>query len=138
VNEKKYLDYIKSIYRSGKILIIIWGAIGWDYKSPLVFLKREKEAKGVNSRAYRDQVLEPITFPLFDQFGINYIFIKNRNKIHKKHAKLAKLQHQIRSFDWPLSSPDLNIIEKVWRWIKKELKKLPFISISKKTLYKKI
>jgi hypothetical protein len=28
VDEKRCLDYIRSIYRSGYILVIIWGAIG--------------------------------------------------------------------------------------------------------------
>jgi hypothetical protein len=117
---------------------MIWGAIGWDYKSPLVFLEREEGAKGVNSRAYRDQVLEPIIFPLFDQLGTDYIFMEDGNKVHKGHARLAKLQHQIRGFDWPPSSPDLNVIEKVWRWMKEELKKLPFIPTSKEALYREI
>jgi hypothetical protein len=138
VDEKRCLDCIKSTYRSGRVSVMIWGAIGWDYKSPLVFLEREEGAKGVNSRAYRDQVLEPIIFPLFDQLGTDYIFMEDGNKVHKGHARLAKLQHQIRGFDWPPSSPDLNVIEKVWRWMKEELKKLPFVPTSKEALCREI
>ena len=33
---------------------MIWGVIGWDYKSLLVFMEKEKEYKGVNFRVYRD------------------------------------------------------------------------------------
>jgi hypothetical protein len=54
VDEKRCLDYIKSTYHSGRVSIVIWGAIGWDYKSPLMFLETEEGYKGVNSRAYRD------------------------------------------------------------------------------------
>jgi hypothetical protein len=78
---------------------MIWGAISWDYKSPLVFLEKEEEAKGVNSRAYYDQVLQPIVFPLFDELGTEYIFMEDGAKVHKGHARLAKLQHHIQGFD---------------------------------------
>lgn len=54
VDEKKCLDCIKLTYYSWRILIMIWGAIGWDYKSPLVFLEKEEGCRGVNSRVYRD------------------------------------------------------------------------------------
>jgi len=40
VDEKKCSDCIKSVYRSGRVSVMIWGAIGWDWKSPLVFLER--------------------------------------------------------------------------------------------------
>jgi hypothetical protein len=115
VDEKRCLDYIKSVYRSGRVSVIIWGAIGWDYKSPLVFLEKEEDARGVNSRVYRDQVLEPIIFPLFDELGTEYIFMEDGSKVHLGDARIWKLQHYIRRFNWPFSSPDLNVIEKVWR-----------------------
>jgi hypothetical protein len=138
VDEKRCLDCIKSTYRSGRVSIMIWGAIGWNYKSPLVFLEKEEGAKGVNSRAYRDQVLEPIIFPLFDQLGTDYLFMEDGSKVHKGYARLAKLEHQIRGFDWPPSSPDLNVIEKVWRWMKEELKKLPYVPTTVEDLKREI
>lgn len=64
--------------------------------------------------------------------------MKDGSKVHKKTARLPKLQHRIRGFNWPPSSPNLNPIEKVWRWIKKELKKLPYIPKSKENLKKKL
>jgi transposase len=38
--------------------------------------------------------------------------------------KETRLNKGIRGFDWLPSSPDLNPIEKVWRWIKHEISKL--------------
>lgn len=104
----------------------------------MVFLEKKENIKGVNSRAYRDQILELIIFPLFDHLSINYIFIENKSKIYKGFIRLAKFQHQIRGFDWPPSSPDLNVIEKVWRWIKEELKKLPYVPTIIKDLKREI
>jgi transposase len=45
-------------------------------------------------------------------------------KIHKGVAKLPRKLRGLRGFDWPPSSPDLNPIEKVWRWMKNEITKL--------------
>ena len=36
------------------------------------------------------------------------------------------------------SSPDLNPIEKVWRWIKEELKKLPYVPKNKEDLKREV
>ena len=72
-------------------------------------------------------MLEPVVFPLFDELGPEYIFMEDGSKVHKGHARLPKLQHGVQGFDWPPSSPDLNTIERVWRWMKEELKKLPYI-----------
>ena len=88
---------------------MIWGAIGWEWKSPLVFLEKEEGCKGVNSRACRDEVLYPTIFPLFDELGTEYIFQENGAKVHKGYARLAKLEHCIRGFDWLPSSPDLKV-----------------------------
>ena len=64
--EKNHLDYIQSVYRSGRVSIIVWGAIGWDWKSPLILLTKEKEIRGIYSKIYLNQVLEPVVFPWLD------------------------------------------------------------------------
>ena len=45
---------------------MIWGALGWDYKSELVFMQKLPGRKGICSKAYLQQVLQPVIFPLFD------------------------------------------------------------------------
>jgi hypothetical protein len=49
--------------------VMIWGAIGWDYKSELVFIEKLLEHKGICSKVYLQEVLEPVVFPLFDILG---------------------------------------------------------------------
>ena len=85
-----------------------------------------------------DQVLEPIVFPLFNTLDSSYMFMEDGSKVYKGNACLPKLNHGIRTFDWSPSLPDLNIIEKVWCWIKEELKKLPYISKNKEYLIREI
>jgi hypothetical protein len=78
--------------------VMIWGVIGWDYKSPLIFLKKLPDRKGVYSKAYLEQGLEPVVFPLFDTVRSEYIFIEDGSKVHKGKAKLPRLLHGICGF----------------------------------------
>ena len=104
------------------------GAIGWDWKSPLVFLEKNEDRKGVCSQVYLEQVLKRVIFPYYDSVGEKqkeeFIFMEDGSKVHKGEARLPKLNKVIRGFDWPPSSPDLDPIEKVWRWMKHEITKM--------------
>ena len=51
---------------------------------------------------------------------------------------MPRLSHSICEFNWLPSSPDLNPIEKVWQWIKEELKKLGYIPKSIEDLKKEL
>ena len=79
-----------------------------------------------------------MVFLLFDQLGPEYIFIKDGAKVYARSTRLPRLQHRIRGFSWPPSSPDLNPIKKVWRWMKEELKKLPYILKNKADMCKEL
>jgi hypothetical protein len=84
---------IKSVYRSGRTSIMIWGAISWDWKSPLVFLEKEEHMKGICGHAYLTQVLEPVMFPYFDsltkQQKESFLFMEDSAKVHKGKAKVT-------------------------------------------------
>ena len=133
-DEKNHPDCIQSVYRSGRVSVMVWGAIGWDWKSPLIFLVKEPGKKGICSIAYLNQVLNPVVFPWFDSLSAKqkeeFLFIEDGAKIHKGVAKLPRKLRGLRGFDWPPSSPDLNPIEKVWRWMKNEITKLETVPTS--------
>jgi hypothetical protein len=78
---------------------MIWGALGWDYKSELVFIEKLLSYKGICSKAYLQQVLQPVIFPLFNRLSPEYIFIEDGAKVHARHARLAQLQHGVRGFN---------------------------------------
>ncbi len=65
---------------------MIWSAISWDYKLELVFLEKLPGWKGIYSKAYLQQVLQPIVFPLFDLLGLEYIFIEDESKVYAGNA----------------------------------------------------
>ena len=77
---------------------MIWGAIGWDYKLELVFVTKLPRRKGICSKAYLQQVLQPVVFLLFDQLGLEYIFIEDSSKVHAGSACLPRLEHSIHRF----------------------------------------
>ena len=49
----------------------------------------------------------------------NSIYMEDGAKVHLGHAKKVRADAGLQGFkSWPPSSPDLNPIEKVWRWMK--------------------
>ena len=57
------------------------------------------------------------------------VFMEDGAKIHLGFAKEVRARYKIKGFDkgWPPSSPDLNPIEKVWRWMKARITEMePF------------
>ncbi|PMD36811.1 hypothetical protein L207DRAFT_515315, partial [Hyaloscypha variabilis F] len=57
-------------------------------------------------------------------YKLELVFIK---KLPRRRGIYSKAYLCIRGFKWPPSSPNLNPIEKVWRWMKEELKKLGYM-----------
>jgi transposase len=82
---------------------MVWGAIGWDWKSPLIFLVKEPGRKGICSTAYLNQVLKPVVFPWFDSLTTEqkkeYMFMEDGAKIHKGMAKLPRTLRGLLGFD---------------------------------------
>ncbi|PQE18871.1 hypothetical protein CJF30_00011375 [Rutstroemia sp. NJR-2017a BBW] len=72
-----------------RVSVMIWGMIGWNHKSPLVFLEKRPGCRGVNVTTYKEQVLEPIVFPLFEKVGPEYIFMEDGSKVHSGYARVA-------------------------------------------------
>ena len=51
------LDCIQFTFHSGRASFMAWAAIGYNFKSNLVILTNEKDAKGFTQKAYKRQIL---------------------------------------------------------------------------------
>ena len=56
-----------------------------------MFLEHKPEDKGITSKAYLCQVLEPVIFPLFNDLGPEYYYMEDGLGVHKQFARIAKL-----------------------------------------------
>jgi hypothetical protein len=78
---------------------MVWAAIGWDWKSKLVFLERKEGKKGICSTAYTEQVLGAIIGPHYASLSLEeqekFIFMEDGAKVHQRAARLWRLNHGI-------------------------------------------
>ena len=65
--------------------------------------------------------------------GKKYLFMDNNAPVHRAHTvENYKDQNEVTSMEWPAQSPDLNIIENIWLYMKRELQKSAVYIATKK------
>jgi len=79
---------------------------------------------GVDSEMYVD-VLRDYVLASRDWYGMEpstFIFQQDNAPIHSSQAAITFLtENNISVLEWPANSPDMNIIEGIWSYIKKRL-----------------
>ena len=112
-----------------------WGAIGYGYKSPLIFIRGTGKSGAFKQTDYLAQVLQAHLQPILEAFAAithqlrpiaEPLFMEDGNSAHGHKSKsncCAKWRtaHGIILMPHPSTSPDMNPIEKCWRRIKQAL-----------------
>lgn len=119
--EKWRRNMLDTFYKSGRPGgHMVWGAIGYDTRSELVFMERCGPKNGYNSESYvlaLGEGLQPMYTP-----GV--AFQQDNAPIHKSGpAKDWFESRGVWVIDWPPYSPDMNPIEHVWWELKKQIHK---------------
>ena len=73
----------------------------------------------MNSEKYDSVILNNIQSFLQANKGRGYIWMQDNASCHRSRETAANLRlRQIPTIQWPRYSPDLNLIEHVWSWMK--------------------
>ncbi|UYV63067.1 hypothetical protein LAZ67_2003045 [Cordylochernes scorpioides] len=98
--------------------IMVWGAIAYDSRSPLLRIQGTMTAQ-----RYVDDVLRPVTLPYLQ--GVpNALYQQDNARPHTARISQRALQ-DVQMLPWPPYSPDLSSIEHVWDIIGRRLHALP-------------
>ncbi|KFM76878.1 Transposable element Tc1 transposase, partial [Stegodyphus mimosarum] len=98
--------------------IMVWGAIAYDSRSPLVRIQDTMTAQG-----YLDNVVRPVAIPDLQRLP-NAIFQQDNARSHSARICQHALQG-MQMLPWPPYSSDLSPIEHVWDVIGRRLQTLP-------------
>ncbi|UYV64615.1 hypothetical protein LAZ67_3001324 [Cordylochernes scorpioides] len=98
--------------------IMVWGAIAYDSRSPLLRIQGTMTAQ-----RYVYDVLRPVTLPYL--LGVpNALYQQDNARPHTARISQQALQ-DVQMLPWPPYSPDLSSIEHVWDIIGRRLHDLP-------------
>ncbi|UYV75324.1 hypothetical protein LAZ67_12003495, partial [Cordylochernes scorpioides] len=98
--------------------IMVWGAIAYDSRSPLLCIQGTMTAQ-----RYVDDVLRPVTLPYLQ--GVpNALYQQDNARPHTARISQQALQ-DVQMLPWPPYYPDLSPIEHVWEIIGRRLHALP-------------
>ncbi|UYV70922.1 hypothetical protein LAZ67_8001110, partial [Cordylochernes scorpioides] len=98
--------------------IMVWGAIAYDSRSPLLRIQGTMTAQ-----RYVDDVLRPVTLPYLLEVP-NALYQQDNARPHTARISQQALQ-DVQMLPWPPYSPDLSPIEHVWDIIGRRLHALP-------------
>jgi hypothetical protein len=100
----------------------------WKYTAKRGAMKRTGKAGGIDAIRYRREVLRPKLIPFAKQCQIerpNTVVQEDNCSSHASHfqQELVYDLHSVLRLLWPGNSPDLNMIEPCWMWMKQETTK---------------
>jgi transposase len=134
--ERTYPTCIQHQFHRGHTTPVnAWGAIGYGYKSPLIFVHGSGKKGAFTQKDYLAQVLAPHLEGIVNAFAAithllrpstKPLFMEDGNSAHGHKSTRNcyaqfRTKHGIILMPHPSTSPDINPIKKCWRRIKQAL-----------------
>ena len=134
-NDEKYNLHRICSRSERKISLMIWRCICCDGVGTLTAVEGN-----INSAKYIDILDKNLWTVVVWYFeGKEYLFMDDNAPVHRAHTvENYKDQNEVTSMEWPAQSPDLNIIENIWLYMKRELQKSAVDIATKNDLLREI
>ena len=111
-------------------LVMVWGCFVGRHKGPLIIWDKGACGKTIKAKGYQTHIL-----PALNRFWQSvsarthdYVYIQQDNASpHRARSTIADLQEfglDNYLLPWPATSPDINLIEAIWRLMKARISKL--------------
>ena len=114
---------------------MMWGCICFD--SVWTLTAAEGNINSAKNIEILDKNLWPVVVWYFE--GKEYLFINDSAPVHRAHTvDNYKDQSEVTSMKWLAQSPDLNIIQNIWLYMKRELQKSAINIATKNDLLREI
>jgi transposase len=134
IDEEYNNDCTGSTFKSGRVSVMVWGAIALGKKSKLVVLPPGRRS----ATDFVDLVYDGPLLEFLDEF-IDPTLMEDGAPVHRSNApKEWRQQHGLNKMVWPAQSPDMNPIENLWMQMKDRVTKQHKTSMSLETFTESI
>ncbi|KAL3229431.1 hypothetical protein MRX96_023614 [Rhipicephalus microplus] len=133
-------ENIRSVGASGRVSINLWGAITYAGLGPLFRIIGRLTAEVYNVRRCSTMVDVLLPFTIYGPFPDGcFCFQHDGCPVHNASTVQENLNASgIAQLCWPPKSPDLNVIENVWRLMKARLARTNLTNNDADTLWKHV
>lgn len=112
-------ENLQNDHASGGGSVTIWGAISLNRRIPLVVFGNES----LTALKYLNEVLVPVVLPLAQEIGDNFVYIDDNARAHRApEVNSFFADNFVARISWPPQSPDLDLIEHVWNYLKRQIR----------------
>lgn len=94
----------------------------WSFNEKTGKLVRKGKG-GIDWYRYRKKVLEPLFIPFCKEH--NLILQQDGASPHIHHLNKDLVEREVETLNWPGNSPDFNMSEPAWPWMKQHVQTLP-------------